>query len=212
VIKYLIARPDPVAAWQFWNNLRFPGQIWDYSSQTSYNYFRNLDPKTGRYTQHDLIGLNGGMNPFAYVGGNPITQRDANGLFIDTIADAGFILYDLYRIIADNIVHDCGNINANLTALGADVGGLFIPAATGLGLGVRAVNKADSLKWVKMKPWRGKTKTNGKSGKQKKYYEWDHTHNDIEVYNARGEHLGSMDPTTGKMTKPAVSGRRIKVK
>ena len=67
-------------AWQFWNNLRFPGQIWDYSSQTIYNYFRNLDPKTGRYTQHDPIGLNGGMNPFAYVGGNPVIYVDPKGL------------------------------------------------------------------------------------------------------------------------------------
>ena len=29
--------------------------------------------------------------------------------------------------------------------------------------------------------------------------EWDHTHNDIEVYDNKGRHLGSMDPTTDQM-------------
>ncbi len=46
-------------------------------------------------------------------------------------------------------------------------------------------------------------------GKKRKYYEWDHTHNDIEVYNFRGIHLGSMNPQSGKMYKPAVDGRTI---
>lgn len=41
--------------------------------------------------------------------------------------------------------------------------------------------------------------------------EWDHTHNDIEVYDNKGRHLGSMDPTTGKMYKPPVPGRTINI-
>ncbi|CAI2183521.1 8606_t:CDS:2, partial [Funneliformis geosporum] len=43
--------------------------------------------------------------------------------------------------------------------------------------------------------------TNGKSGDDKRFYRWDNTHNDIEVYDRRGRHLGSMDPRTGKMYK-----------
>ena len=42
-------------------------------------------------------------------------------------------------------------------------------------------------------------------------YEWDHAHNDIEVYDSNGKHLGSMDPITGEMYKPAVKGRKIEV-
>jgi hypothetical protein len=54
--------------------------------------------------------------------------------------------------------------------------------------------------------FRGKTKTDG-IGKNKKYYEWDFTHNDIEVYDNKGKHLGSMDPFSGEMIKPPVNGR-----
>ena len=38
-------------------------------------------------------------------------------------------------------------------------------------------------------------------------YFWAFTHGDIEVYNSRGKHLGSMDPNSGEMYKPAVEGR-----
>jgi hypothetical protein len=69
--------------------------------------------------------------------------------------------------------------------------------------------KSKSKIWEKLKPFRGKTKTNGKKGKKKEYYEWDHTHNDIEVYNHRGEHKGSIDPNSGEYIKPPVPGRRI---
>lgn len=42
-------------------------------------------------------------------------------------------------------------------------------------------------------------------------YEWDHTHGDIEVYDGRGNHKGSMNPTTGDIYKAAVKGRKIDV-
>lgn len=54
-------------------------------------------------------------------------------------------------------------------------------------------------------------KTNGLSGRNKQYYEWDYTHNDIEVYNHRGQHIGSMDPVTGEIYKPAVFKRDIQL-
>lgn len=64
--------------------------------------------------------------------------------------------------------------------------------------------------WKSLKNYKGKTKTSGK-GNNKKYYEWDNTHNDIKVYNKLGKHIGSMEPKTGKMYKPVVPGRTIKV-
>lgn len=76
----------------------------------------------------------------------------------------------------------------------------------------KVTSKAKSPIWKSLKPWRGKTKTNGLTGKDKRLYEYDNTHNEVEVYNARGEHLGAMDAATGEMIKPAVSGRRINVR
>lgn len=61
-------------------NLRFPGQYYDQETGLSYNYFRDYNPKTGRYIQTDPIGLNGGINTFGYVGGNPLLYVDAYGL------------------------------------------------------------------------------------------------------------------------------------
>jgi RHS repeat-associated protein len=65
--------------------------------------------------------------------------------------------------------------------------------------------------WRDLKSFRGKTRTNGETGKNKRYYEKDYTHGDVEVYDSTGKHLGSMDPDTGEMTKPPVPGRKIKV-
>ena len=61
-------------------NLRYPGQYFDEESGLHYNYFRSYDPRTGRYTQTDPIGLEGGWNRFAYVDGNPLNRFDPDGL------------------------------------------------------------------------------------------------------------------------------------
>jgi RHS repeat-associated protein len=62
------------------NNLRFPGQYFDEETQTHYNYFRDYNPTTGRYLQSDPIGLNGGINIYAYVEGDPVDYSDSMGL------------------------------------------------------------------------------------------------------------------------------------
>ncbi len=77
--------PTPIA-------LRFPGQFSDAASERLpaqllgldtplfYNYHRDYNPALGRYMQSDPIGLEGGMNTFAYAGGNPSSFVDVLGL------------------------------------------------------------------------------------------------------------------------------------
>jgi hypothetical protein len=54
------------------------------------------------------------------------------------------------------------------------------------------------------------SRTNGLSGKARQFYQWDYIHRDIELYNSKGRHLGTIDPTTGEFTEQPVRERSIK--
>ncbi|WP_284085040.1 RHS repeat domain-containing protein [Acinetobacter haemolyticus] len=61
-------------------NLRFPGQYYDELTKQHYNHNRFYNPALGRYMEPDPIGLEGGLNPYIYVAGNPISGVDPTGL------------------------------------------------------------------------------------------------------------------------------------
>jgi len=71
---------NPSGAGAFEFNLRFPGQYFDRETNLAYNLLRDFDPSIGRYIQSDPISLDGGMNTYAYVEGDPITSTDPDGL------------------------------------------------------------------------------------------------------------------------------------
>jgi RHS repeat-associated protein len=61
-------------------NLRFPGQYYDSQSGLYYNHNRFYNPELGRYMEPDPTGLDSGLNPYAYVGNNPVNGVDPTGL------------------------------------------------------------------------------------------------------------------------------------
>lgn len=111
---------------------------------------------------------------------------------------------------------------AGLTAACEATGGECRPAAAAVDVQAAAkpkpkktadrkptCTKATSDVWKGFKTYRGDIKTNGLSGNKRRFYQWDNTHGDIEVYDRRGKHLGSMDAASGAMTKPPEKGRDL---
>jgi len=75
--------PSGVGAFDF--PLRFPGQYFDRETNLTYNYFRDYDPGAGRYVQSDPMGLDGGLNTYAYVESAPLADTDFYGLITSSM-------------------------------------------------------------------------------------------------------------------------------
>lgn len=78
-----------------------PGQYFDAESGLNYNYFRDYDPKTGRYIEPDPIGLAGGINLYPYTENNPLNKTDRYGLQTAVIGPGGPLIIPLLGSVFD---------------------------------------------------------------------------------------------------------------
>jgi RHS repeat-associated protein len=122
------------------NAFRYCGEYFDKETGTYYLRARYYDPAIGRFvTEDSYLGKDKdplSLNLYTYCHNDPIQYYDPSGHIIDTVADIGFIIWDVGDLIADP-----GN-GWNWASLGADVGCTFIPFATGGGRAVKIAVKA----------------------------------------------------------------------
>ena len=148
------------------NNLRFPGQYFDAETGLHYNWHRFYDPETGRYISADPIGLDGGMNLYAYVQNNPVDWIDPEGLAIGVdnqgkargasngsfeghcILGGGYSSYtccDRNELVEVSVVKACLGVAVGISATagkngsgcdGVKVGDFAIGPEAGIGVGV----------------------------------------------------------------------------
>jgi RHS repeat-associated protein len=74
------ARPNGNPAPTNWGPIQYTGHLWLSEIEVYYAKNRMYDPRLMRFLTTDPIGVSGGMNIYAYVGGDPVNYVDPLGL------------------------------------------------------------------------------------------------------------------------------------
>ncbi|MCL2658881.1 MAG: RHS repeat-associated core domain-containing protein, partial [Betaproteobacteria bacterium] len=92
---------------------------------------RYYDPDTARFTQRDPIGLQGGMNLYAYVGNNPVNFIDPTGMLPKVVADKSSYPDTGANVDWDLVAEICGSACAGSGGLDMSQGTqvAFFPGA-----------------------------------------------------------------------------------
>ena len=107
-----------VQAATFKQSLRFPGQLADNESAKYQNRYRDYD-SIGRYLQSDPIGLEAGLNTFAYVLNRPISLKDPKGLAVQVCQ---YSIPDY-----PSLLHAAICVDGNCRGYGPEDGGAWSP-------------------------------------------------------------------------------------
>lgn len=94
-----VADENPSGLGVFEFPLGFPGQYCDTETLLCDNWYRSYDRRVGRYAQSDPIGLDGGLNTYAYVRDNPIGASDPPGLFLAPAAAAAAAAWGMIGVV-----------------------------------------------------------------------------------------------------------------
>lgn len=152
-----------------------PGQYEDSETGTHYNYRRNYDPATGRYTTSDPIGLRGGKNTYVYAEANPIR-------FVDPLGLEAELTIGVAVGVGTRLALQLATLGASLTPAGWAVVGVVTLASlyyaspdlfSDEGVGKPSAADYDALlaERDKFRPWAEPTRFPWEDGSWRSYFE-----------------------------------------